>query len=51
MGRRRKNPEHEKLPPNVYPNKYSYVWKPTSRESVTLTAIKDGLAALWKKYE
>ncbi|MGC6751827.1 hypothetical protein, partial [Escherichia coli] len=24
MGRRRKNPEHEKLPPNVYPNKYSY---------------------------
>ncbi|EOK7516792.1 hypothetical protein VQ086_RS27845, partial [Shigella sonnei] len=22
MGRRRKNPEHEKLPPNVYPNKY-----------------------------
>ncbi|EOZ7435994.1 hypothetical protein ACQVGX_005423, partial [Escherichia coli] len=21
MGRRRKNPEHEKLPPNVYPNK------------------------------
>ncbi|EEU2523344.1 hypothetical protein ACRV43_005227, partial [Escherichia coli] len=26
MGRRRKNPEHEKLPPNVYPNKYSYVW-------------------------
>ncbi|TWP54781.1 integrase, partial [Escherichia coli] len=44
MGRRRKNPEHEKLPPNVYPNKYSYV-------SVTLTAIKDGLAALWKKYE
>ncbi|EPF5526303.1 hypothetical protein ACSS9D_004323, partial [Shigella flexneri] len=25
MGRRRKNPEHEKLPPNVYPNKYSYV--------------------------
>ncbi|EPF1358110.1 hypothetical protein ACSQSK_004844, partial [Escherichia coli] len=23
MGRRRKNPEHEKLPPNVYPNKYS----------------------------
>lgn len=51
MGRRRKNPEHEKLPPNVYPNKYSYVWKPTSRESVTLTAIKDGLAALWKRYE
>ncbi|EOJ9878675.1 tyrosine-type recombinase/integrase, partial [Escherichia coli] len=51
MGRRRKNPEHEKLPPKVYPNKYSYVWKPTSRESVTLTAIEDGLAALWKKYE
>ncbi|EET1230794.1 integrase, partial [Escherichia coli] len=50
MGRRRKNPEHEKLPPKVYPNKYS-VWKPTSRESVTLTAIEDGLAALWKKYE
>ncbi|EPI5095295.1 hypothetical protein ACS6WP_005444, partial [Escherichia coli] len=23
MGRRRKNPEHEKLPPKVYPNKYS----------------------------
>ncbi|ENT2452628.1 integrase, partial [Escherichia coli] len=44
MGRRRKNPEHEKLPPKVYPNKYS-VWKPTSRESVTLTAIEDGLAA------
>ncbi|HHY8775514.1 TPA: hypothetical protein ACV71F_005426, partial [Escherichia coli] len=21
MGRRRKNPEHEKLPPKVYPNK------------------------------
>lgn len=51
MGRKRKNPEHEKLPPKVYPNKYSYVWKPTSSESITLTPIADGIAALWKKYE
>ncbi|WP_276641381.1 tyrosine-type recombinase/integrase [Siccibacter turicensis] len=51
MGRRRLNPEDLKLPPRVYPNKYSYVWKPTSKESVTLTRIEDGLAKLWQKYE
>lgn len=51
MGRKRKNPAHEKLPPRVYPNGYSYVWKPTSRESVTLCSITEGMATLWKKYE
>lgn len=51
MGRKRLNPEHNKLPSRVYPNGYSYVWKPTSSESITLTPIKDGIAAVWKKYE
>lgn len=51
MGRKRNNPDHLKLPPRVYPNKYSYVWKPTSKESVTLTRIDEGIARLWQKYE
>ncbi|BGI52480.1 MAG: tyrosine-type recombinase/integrase [Candidatus Hamiltonella defensa (Ceratovacuna japonica)] len=51
MGRKRINPEHNKLPNRVYPNGYSYVWKPTSNESITLTPIKDGIAVVWKKYE
>lgn len=51
MGRKRLNPEHNKLPNRVYSNGYSYVWKPTSSESITLTPIKDGIAAVWKKYE
>jgi len=51
MGRRRNNPAHEKLPPRVYPNGYSYVWKPTSKESVTLCRIAEGMATLWKRYE
>ncbi len=51
MGRKRANPAHEKLPPRVYPNGYSYVWKPTSKESVTLCRIADGMATLWRKYD
>ncbi|ECC9940534.1 integrase, partial [Salmonella enterica subsp. enterica] len=51
MGRKRKNPIHMTLPPRVYPNKYSYVWKPTSKESVTLTRIDEGIPRLWQKYE
>ncbi len=47
----RKNPDHIKLPPRVCPNRYSYIWKTTSIEFVTLTRIDQGIARLWQKYE
>ncbi|MDF7681239.1 tyrosine-type recombinase/integrase [Enterobacteriaceae bacterium ESL0689] len=51
MGRKRKNKLDEKLPERVYKNKYSYVWKPTSKESVTICSIKESIGTVWKKYE
>lgn len=51
MGRRRKDPSKLALPKRVYSNGYSYVWKPSSRESVTLCPGNVSMAVLWKKYE
>ncbi|MFA3810277.1 tyrosine-type recombinase/integrase [Escherichia albertii] len=51
MGRRRKNKSDEKLPYRVYSNGYSYVWKPTSTESITLCRITAGVAGAWREYE
>ena len=52
MSRTRKNAEDNKLPPRVYKNKYSYYFKPTSRECMTLGKINDlSIAQVWVKYE
>lgn len=51
MGRKRKDPAQAALPSRVYSNGYSYVWKPTSKESVTLCPVTVSMATLWKKYE
>ncbi|AHA64180.1 Phage integrase family protein [Shigella dysenteriae WRSd3] len=52
MSRTRKNAEDNKLPPRVYKNKYSYYFKPTPRECITLGKINDlSIAQVWVKYE
>ncbi len=51
MTRRRKNPEDNKLPPRVYKNKYSYYYKPTSKECITIGPVTMPISQLWAKYE
>ncbi|HCL5132350.1 TPA: tyrosine-type recombinase/integrase [Salmonella enterica] len=52
MARTRQNPDDNKLPHRVYKNKYSYYYKPTSRECITLGKVKDlTIAQVWAKYE
>ncbi|MBZ7262436.1 tyrosine-type recombinase/integrase [Klebsiella oxytoca] len=53
MGRPRKNPKDNRLPPRVRPNGYSYVWKPKgTKDSVTLAPIKGtSVSTIWKRYE
>lgn len=52
MTRTRKNPDDNKLPPRVYKNKYSYYYKPTSKECISLGKVKDmTIAQVWAKYE
>ncbi|EOK0212601.1 tyrosine-type recombinase/integrase [Escherichia coli] len=52
MSRTRKSAEDNKLPPRVYKNKYSYYFKPTPRECITLGKINDlSIAQVWVKYE
>lgn len=51
MSKRRKNPLDEKLPSRVYPNGYSYIWKPTSKESIKVCSMKESIATVWRKYE
>ncbi|HAT2340379.1 MULTISPECIES: tyrosine-type recombinase/integrase [Citrobacter] len=51
MGRRRKDPGDNKLPPRVSKTKTRYYYKPTSRETVTLGPITLTMSALWKRYE
>ncbi|ELY5758364.1 tyrosine-type recombinase/integrase [Klebsiella pneumoniae] len=51
MGRKRKNHEDNKLPPRVYSNKYSYYYKPTSKECITIGPVSMPLSQLWARYE
>ncbi|MCY1699718.1 tyrosine-type recombinase/integrase [Lelliottia sp. SL45] len=53
MGRPRKDPKDNRLPPRVRPNKYSYVWKPKgTKHSVTLAPITGtSMSKLWQRYE
>ncbi|MCR9028386.1 tyrosine-type recombinase/integrase [Citrobacter amalonaticus] len=53
MGRPRKNNRDNQLPPRVYKNKYSYIWKPQDNETcITLAPIKGtSMSALWAKFE
>ncbi|WP_038910907.1 tyrosine-type recombinase/integrase [Dickeya dadantii] len=53
MGRKRLNPEDNKLPPRVRKNKYSYIFKPAkTKETITLGKIRDlSIAQVWEKYE
>ncbi|MBF0032039.1 tyrosine-type recombinase/integrase [Citrobacter freundii] len=53
MGRPRKDPKDNRLPPRVRPNKYSYVWKPKgTTQSVTLAPIAGtSMSKLWQRYE
>ena len=51
MGRKRKNQEDNKLPPRVYSNKYSYYYKPTSKECITIGPVSMPLSQLWARYE
>ncbi|WP_023640412.1 integrase [Dickeya zeae] len=53
MGRKRINPEDNKLPPRVRKNKYSYIFKPAkTKETITLGKIRDlSIAQVWEKYE
>lgn len=51
MGRRRKDPTDNKLPPRVSKTKTRYYYKPTARETITLGPITLSMSALWKRYE
>lgn len=53
MGRPRKDPKDNRLPPRVRPNKYSYVWKPKgTTHSITLAPITGtSMSKLWQRYE
>ena len=51
MGRKRKNQEDNKLPHRVYSNKYSYYYKPTSKECITIGPVSMPLSRLWARYE
>lgn len=53
MGRPRKNHKDRHLPPRVYRNKYSYIWKPQDAATcITLAPIVGtSMSALWAKYE
>lgn len=51
MGRKRKNPEDEKLPTRVYKDKYSYCYKPNSKEYVVLGPLNMTMAQVWTAYE
>lgn len=53
MGRPRLNNKDNRLPPRVYKNKYSYIWKPQDTgSSITLApVIGTSMSALWVKYE
>lgn len=53
MGRPRKNPKDNQLPPRVTRNKYSYVWKPKGTKlSITLGKISDTtMPKIWQRYE
>ncbi len=53
MGRPRKNPKDNQLPPRVTRNKYSYVWKPKGTKlSITLGKISDTtMSKIWQRYE
>lgn len=53
MGRPRKNPKDNQLPPRVTRNKYSYVWKPKGTKlSITLGKISDtAMSKIWQRYE
>lgn len=50
MGKRRKNPADNKLPEKVYRNKYSYYYKPNSRQCITLCPISSSMVEVWAKY-
>lgn len=51
MGRKRKEPTDNKLPPRVYKTKYCYYFKPTSKESISLGLVSMSMSDLWKRYE
>lgn len=53
MGRPRKSNKDCHLPPRVYRNKYSYIWKPQNAATcITLAPIVGtSMSALWAKYE
>ncbi|EBV1888602.1 integrase [Salmonella enterica subsp. enterica serovar Coquilhatville] len=52
MGRPRKNPLDNGLPPRVTRNRYSYVWKPKgTKESVTLARVGTSMSRVWMIYE
>lgn len=50
MSKRRKNPEDNKLPSKVYRNKYSYYYKPNSKQCITLCPISANMVEVWAKY-
>ena len=51
MERKRLDSEDNKSPPRVYANKYSYYFKPTSKECITIGPVSMPLSQLWAKYE
>ncbi|WP_213322412.1 tyrosine-type recombinase/integrase [Klebsiella aerogenes] len=53
MGRPRKNKTDNRLPPNVYYNKYSYFWKPSDGNTcITIAPLKGtSMSKLWANYE
>lgn len=51
MGRKRKNPEDEKLPKRVSRGKYGIYFKPTPNETITLGLPNMSMSAIWAKYD
>jgi len=51
MGRKRTNPEDNKLPKNVYRGKYKIYFKPTRNQTVVLGSTEMSLTEIWVQYE
>lgn len=51
MGQKRKNPEDNKLPKNVYRGKYKTYFKPSRNQTVVLGPKDMSILETWQKYE
>lgn len=51
MGQRRKNPEDNKLPKNVYRGKYKTYFKPSRNQTIALGPKDMSISETWRQYE